>query len=222
MSRWSCIARFAEAIVEGSDGSRFTTLAFGDEELKGIEAPDLRPLYLVQPPEAKRKFIPWSPARCREVLSAVEPTPGGDFVDALADALHACRRLPWRERTRKLVMVCGDSPGHSVAHLLPRGADAQVRRLDVDVEAECLHRVGIEIATLYFAPPVDIGPRQAAFQKELLGTTREQYARLASLPEMALELSRFHPEEAAQEIKEWKGLLGRRTAPGELVGISEP
>jgi hypothetical protein len=222
LDRVELLTRFAEVLAEGADGSRFTVLVFGDEELKGIEAGDLRPGYLVDPPEGKRRFSPWSPEECREALSWIDPTPGGDFVDALADALQACRRLPWREKARRLVVVCGDSPGHSVAHPLPPGADARVRRLDVDVEAEHLHEAGVEIATLYFNPPGDVGPRQAAFQRELLGATREQYARLASLPEMAFQLSRFDPEKAAQGIKVWRGLLGRRAAPGELVGISEP
>lgn len=217
------LARFAEALVEGTEGSRFSVLAFGDEGMKGVEAPDLGGGYLLEPPEGKGRFFPWSPERCREAFYAVEPTPGGDFVDALAEALHACRGLPWGEGTRRVVMVCGDSPGHSVAHPLPPGADARVRRRDVDVEAEHLHERGVEIATLYFDPQGDVGPRQAAFQKELLAAARDQYKRLASLPEeMAFELSRFHPEEAAREIKAVKGLLGRRAAPGELIGISEP
>jgi hypothetical protein len=215
------LSRFAELLTKGLKGSRFTVLAFGDEELRGVDAPDLRPRYLVHPPEGRRRFSPWSPARCREALSAVEPTPGGDFVDALADALQACRHLPWRERVRKLVMVCGDSPGHSVVHLLPRGADVQVRRHDVDVEAEYLHEAGVEIATLYFDPPEGLG-LEAAFQRELFDAAREQYARLASLPEMAFELSRFDPARAAQQVRARKGLLARRAAPGELVGIAEP
>jgi hypothetical protein len=215
------VTRFAEGIAEGVEGNRFTVLAFGDEDLRGIDAPDLKPRYLIHPSEAKRKFVPWSPARCREALTAVEPTPGGDFVDALADALHACSRLPWRERARRLVLIYGDSPGHSVSHPLPQGADARVRRLDVDIEAERLHMAGIEIATLYFDPSEGLGLHQVAFQRELVSATREQYLRLASLPEMAFVLSGFHPEEAARELKAWKGLLGRRAAPGELIGIAE-
>jgi hypothetical protein len=216
------LSRFAELLAKGMKGSRFTVLAFGDEELRGVEALDLKRKYLVHPPEGRRRFSPWSPARCREALSAIEPAPGGDFVDALADALLACRHLPWRERVRRLVMICGDSPGHSVVHPLPWGADAQVRQHDVDVEAEHLHRAGVEIATLYFDPPEGLGLRQAAFQKELFDAAREQYARLASLPEMAFELSRFDPASAAQQVRARKGLLARRAAPGELVGVAEP
>jgi hypothetical protein len=216
------LARFAEALTAGTEGSRFTVLAFGDEELKGVDAPDLRRRYVVDPPAAKRKFSLWSPERCREALAEIEPAPGGDFVDALGDALQACRSLPWGEGARRLVMVCGDSPGHSVAHPLPPGADARVRRLDVDVEADHLHETGVEIATLYLDPPGDVGPRQAVFQKDLLGATRDQYARLASLPGLAFERSRFQPEEAAREILAVQGLLGRRAAPGELVEIAGP
>jgi hypothetical protein len=216
------LVRFAEKLIEGVDANRFTVLAFGDEEVKGTEASDLGSPYVVKPPEGKGKFSSWNPERCRGALAATEPAPGGDYVDALADALWACRKLPWGEGRRRLVLICGDSPGHSVAFPLPPGADARVRRWDVDVEAKHLHDAGVEIATLYLDPPQDVGPLQARFQKELLAATREQYARLASIPEMAFELSRFNPEEAACEIRALQGLLGRRAAPGELIGISEP
>lgn len=216
------LSRLAEGLVEGAAESRFAVLAFGDEELLDIETKELRPRYLLDPPEQKRRFARWNPARCRETLSAIAPTPGGDFVDALADALHACRRLPWRERARRIVMICGDSPGHSVLHPLCRGADLHVRRLDVDIEAEHLHRAGVEIATLYLDPPEDFALRGVAYQRELLDGAREQYARLASLPSMAFEISRFDPEAAAREIRDREGLLGRRAAPGELVGLTEP
>lgn len=212
----------AEGLSEGVNESRFAVLAFGDEELREIEARELRPLYVLHPPEPRRRFTPWSPAGCREVLSALAPTPGGDFVDALADALQACRRLPWRERTRRIVMVCGDSPGHSVRHPLCQGADLHARRLDVDIEAEHLHRMGIEIATLYLDPPENVKLRGVAYQRELLDGAREQYARLASLSSMAFEISRFDPEAAALEVRGREGLLGRRVAPGELVGLTEP
>ena len=190
--------------------------------MKGVEPEDLADGYLLRPPAGAGRFFPWSPERCREALSAVEPTPGGDFVDALAEALHACRSLPWGEGTRRIVLVCGDSPGHSVAHPLPPGADARVRRLDVDVEAEHLHERGVEIATLYFDPQGNAGLGQAVFRKELLAAARDQYRRLASLPEMAFELSRFQSEEAARVVKDVQGLLARRAAPGELIGVSEP
>jgi hypothetical protein len=219
------LSRFAEALAEGTDGNRFSVLAFGDEPLSDTEAQDLRPLYVLHPPEEQRRFEPLEPSRLQNALLALESTSGVDFVDALAEALRACRSLPWRdwrERTRRIVLICGDSPGHSILHPLRPGADARARPLDVDVEAEALHRAGIEIATLYFDPPANLGLRQAAFQRELFDGAREQYARLASLPTLAFELSRFDPDQAARILRSREAALGRGATFGELIGITVP
>lgn len=215
------LSHFAKALRAGSAGSRFTVLAFGDETSFDT-AEDLKTFYVLHPPEEQRRFEPLDPARLQDVLLALEPTSGVDFVDALAEALRACQSLPWRERTRRIVMICGDSPGHSILHPLRPGADVRARWLDVDVEAEALHRAGIEIATLYFDPPANLGLRQVAFQRELLDGAREQYARLASLPSLAFELSRFEPDQAAQALRTRDGALGRGAALGELIGLTVP
>jgi hypothetical protein len=216
------LSRFAEALAEGADGSRFAVLAFGDEALADTEAQDLRAFYVLHPPEEQRRFEPLAPSRLQDVLLALESTSGVDFVDALAEALRACRSLPWRDRTRRIVLVCGDSPGHSILYPLRPDADARVRWLDVDVEAEALHRAGIEIATLYFDPPANLGLRQAAFQRELFDGAREQYARLASLPTLAFELSRFDPDQAARTLRSREVALGRGATLGELIRITVP
>jgi hypothetical protein len=214
------LSRFAEALASGVEDSRFTVLAFGDEELPGTETADFRVRYVLHPPEEEqRRFLPLQGPRVQGALGALFPTSGIDFVDALADALQACRGLPWAERSRKVVLVCGDSPGHSVLHPLPPGAARRPRRLDVDVEAEKLHRAGIEIATLYFDPPADSELRQARFQRELLDGARAQYARLAALSSWAFEASRFDPDQAAQAIRERPEALGRSAVLGELVEI---
>jgi len=214
------VSRFAEALAEGVDGSRFSVLAFGDEALPDIEAQDLRTFYVLYPDQ--RRFEPLEPSGLQNALLALESTSGVDFVDALADALQACRSLLWNDRARKIVFVCGDSPGHSILHPLRSGADARARSLDVDIEAEALHRAGIELATLYLDPPANLGLRQAAFQRELFDAAREQYARLASLPAMAFEFSRFAPDQAAQAIRNREGALGRGATLGELIGITVP
>jgi hypothetical protein len=215
------LSRFAGVLCAGSAGSRFAVLAFGDETSFDT-AEDFKAFYVLHPPEEQRRFEPLEPARLQDVLLALEPTSGVDFVDALAEALRACRDLPWRERTRRIVLVCGDSPGHSILHPLRPGADAHARRLDVDVEAEALHRAGIEIATLYFDPPANLGLRKVDFRRELLDGAREQYARLASLPTLAFELSRFEPDPAAQALRTRDGALGRSAALGELIGLTIP
>jgi hypothetical protein len=213
------LSRFAEALAAGVEESRFTVLAFGDEELPGTETVDFRFRYFLHPPKEQRRFLPLQGLRVQEALGALLSTSGIDFVDALADALQACHGLPWAERSRKVVLVCGDSPGHSVLHPLPPGADRRPRQLDVDVEAEKLHRAGIEIATLYFDPPADPELRQARFQRELLDGARAQYARLAALSSWAFEASRFDPDQAAQAIRERPEALGRGAVLGELVEI---
>jgi len=216
------LSRFAEALAAGVAESRFTVLAFGDEELQDTETVDFRSRYVLHPPEEQRRFQPLRDPQVQEALGSLLSTSGIDFVDALADALQACHGLTWAERSRKVVLVCGDSPGQSVLHPLPPGADRRPRRLDVDVEAEKLHRAGIEIATLYFDPPADTELRQARFQRELLDGARAQYARLASLSSWAFEASRFDPDQAAQAIRERSEALGRSAALGELVEVTAP
>jgi hypothetical protein len=47
--------------------------------------------------------------------------------------------------TTNLVIVLGDSPGHSILYLIPSGGDISARKADVDTVATHLHHLGVEI-----------------------------------------------------------------------------
>jgi hypothetical protein len=193
--------------------SRMAMLAFGDQPQPAMTAIDLKPLYPLYPREDERVLQPFDAERLREKVLAVSATSGGDFVDALGDALAACLRLRWREGARKLVILSGDSPGASLLHPLPNGADFCVRRLDVDTQVLDLHRLGVEVVTIYHAPPRHL----VALNRELLEATRRQYCRLASLPELAFEASTFDPGVAAERLTSISRPIARGAALGEVV-----
>jgi hypothetical protein len=214
------LARFVEILAEGARDPRTAVIAFGDKAPRGAVAPDLNPRYHLYPPEEERSFLEFSAVRLRANLEAIPPTPGGDFVDALADALHACRKLRWRNSARKILMVVGDSPGYSILHPFRKGADMNARERDVDSEALALHREGVEIVTVYNSPPAaELGWGDLEYQKDLLGGARAQYLRLASLPAYAFEDSSFEPESAAAAVCRRKGLLARGASLAEVVDV---
>jgi hypothetical protein len=151
---------------------------------------------------------------------AVRPTPGGDFVDALADALYACARLRWR-KGRRLLVISGDSPGFSLLQPLTAGTDVCVRKRDVETQALELHRLGVEIVTIYHAAPSNAAVTPLG--RSLLAEAGAQYARIASLPEeMAFEASSFEPEEAANRVAAIGVPIGRGASLGEFVRVKEP
>lgn len=217
--RWEAHADTLIGVVEelsrGGD-TRTVVIAFGDQDPVGVAAPDLQPDYHLQPDEDEQVLQHFTPAKLKERLLACPATPGGDFVDALADALAACTRLRWRPGARKLVIITGDSPGLSLLHPLPKGADVCVRARDVDTEAMRLHREQIEIATIYHAPPLD---RRALLpvERELLHEARAQYERLASLPALAFEAGTLDVASAVSCLLQNTRAIGRGAALGELV-----
>lgn|GEM_PF-1403810 len=211
---------FVGQISDGHLGCRAVVVAFGDQPPPNTTAMDLIPFYHFFPREEEaRSLQPLDIERLRRELFAIPATTGGDFVDALADALDACARLRWREGTRKLLVLSGDSPGHSVLYPLRKGADACVRKLEVDTQALRLHRLGVEMVTIYRDPPApsESGLYDLAFKRDLLLGARLQYARLASLPELAFQVSTFNPELAAAAVRGRKEAIGRGTSLGELV-----
>jgi len=209
-------------LVAQSRDARVAVLAFGDQDPPAVTAVDLRPVYRLRPAEDNERVLsPLDPGRLREKLLAIPATPGGDFVDALADALAACVRLRWRERARKLVILSGDSPGASVLYALPKGADLCVRQLDVDTQALYLHRSGVEVLTIYHAPPRELNLHAIAPQRDLLESAQNQYQRLASLPALAFEAATFRPEDAAEQFEQIAHPIARGAALGELVVASE-
>jgi hypothetical protein len=208
-------------LVDGRNW-RAAVMAFGDQEPPVVTAADLRPRYVLHPAQDERTLQRLDLCRLREKLLALPGTSGADVVDALADALHACAHLRWRSDARKIVLLTGDSPGFSLLHALPKGADLCVRRRDVETQALALHRLGVEILTIYHPPPARLGFTSIAFQNELLNAARAQYLRLASLPEMAFDAADFEPASAGERIGRISGELARGAALGELVAIREP
>lgn len=214
--RWSehveKLVRFVERAADGRD-CRTTVIAFGDQEPPAVTARDLQPHYVLFPDADDRVFLRFHAERLREMLLTLPSSPGADFVDAAADALDACARLSWRKESRRLAIVTGDSPGASLLHPLPKGADLGVRRFDVDTRALELHREGVEVLTIYHPPPAAL----LTLRRELLTRTREQYERLASLPELAFTNASFDPEAAAAQFAERSSAIACGASLGELV-----
>jgi hypothetical protein len=178
---------------------RVGVMAFGDTGLDDFQAGDLRPRYLVYPPEVyARRLTAYAAADLRERLLELPATPGADYVDALADGLHHCLDAGWSAASRRLLVVSGDSPGFTVFPSPPELADASVRELDVDLETIALHGAGIEILTIYHDHPGATWGT-ADFRK-YLQYTRTQYARVASRPRLAFRASTFDPTAAVKEL----------------------
>lgn len=187
---------------------RTGVLAFGDREIEGIEAGDMKPKYWLTPGPGSRTLQVHAAERLRQTLLDLRATPGGDFVDALGDALHAVARVGWRPDARKIAVVVGDSPGFSLLQPPPLYSDGLVRRFDVLAEAEALHRQGIELATIYHSP---IGSISA---EPYLDYAKIQYRRLASHDGYSLEAAWFDPVTSARTIADWCGPIGRGSSPG--------
>jgi hypothetical protein len=213
------LAEFAAHLAEGRD-ARLAVLAFGDQDPPAVTASDLRPSYRLHPPEHERQFQPFDGDRMRERLLALPSTPGGDFVDALADALEACAGLRWRDQARKVIVVSGDSPGLSLLHPLPKGTDLCVRQYDIDTQALRLHAEGTEIVTIYHAPPARLGFHRLSLQRDVLLGARAQYVRLASTPELAFDAAAFQPEAAADLLRQLHVAIGRSAALGALAAAT--
>lgn len=210
-----------ERLAVGRPDCRTTLVAFGDQAPAQVVAKSLIPDYHLWPlREEERSLRAFDRGRLARQLERVPPTSGGDFVDALADALDAVARLRWRPEARKLVVMSGDSPGHSVLYPLPRGASVGVRQRNVDSEALRLFRAGIEVATMYHPPPADDRLYDLEYQRQLLSAAEEQYARLASLTAYAFRFPDFDPAAAAEAIAGNERPIGRDASLAELVEVT--
>lgn len=195
---------------------RVAVIAFGDRPVAEAGAPDLRPAYHLHPARPEDRVLRReSGDQLRARLLSLPGSSGGDFVDSLADALAACRELRWRQGARKLVLLLGDSPGYSILRPPPRGADAQVRERDVDVEAAALHRDEVEILTVYHAPELDAVTWRLL--GEFIGHARAQYQRLAARPELAFDTASFDPAAAVAALKRRVPAVGRGASHGILA-----
>jgi hypothetical protein len=195
---------------------RASVLAFGDRPVPATSAPDLRPAYHLHPARPEERVLRGGDTgQLRSRLLALPATSGGDFVDSLADALAACCELRWRAAARKLVVLVGDSPGYSILRPAPRGADAQVRERDVDIEAAALHRQGVELLTLYHAPAVE--GATAGFLRPFVDHARAQYLRIASRPDLSFEAAGFEAAAAVRSLMSRVPITGRGASPGILA-----
>jgi hypothetical protein len=215
------LTAFLEEITQNAKEAKVSILAFGDQSPPDIQAKELTPLYLLRPEPEKRFFYPMDSQAMKQALLAIPATSGGDFVDALADALAACASLRWLKDARKLVVVFGDSPGHSIIEPIQRGADCCVRQYDIDSATIALHQKGIEIITIYNDLSKEIIFRYYQNQPilELLRQTENQYQKIASLPELMFPFSQFDPKVAGQTFLNRTFSIARESTYGELADI---
>lgn len=219
--RWPPIAGQIDALVgllaaDAGGDCRVSVLAFADRELPGLSDPDLRPRYRLHRPRAfpPGALLPYGAFDLPLTLATLPSSPGADYVDALADGLRACSALHWRPHSRRLTILTGDSPGHSLEIPVPRGGDAQARALDVDRECLRLHRAGVEIVSLYTGVPAAGNDPLAQRRRALLDHARDQYRRLASEPGLAV--AALDPETLARRLLARATPLGRGASYGCL------
>lgn len=225
--QWGAIIEPVLELVQRLGGPdqdcRLAIITFGDEPPPpGVYAPDLVPAFHLRSlPEDRPEhlLIPIPPEALAELLrSRLRSTPGGDFVDALADALAAAGRLQWGDERRRLLVLIGDSPGHATADPVPYGGDALPRRTDVDSEAARLHREQrVEVLTLYHPPPAALARSLLETQQALIDFARGQYRRLASEPRLAFSTADFDPGQAAAILLGRQAPLGHGPGWGRLV-----
>jgi hypothetical protein len=205
-------------VAEGYRECRAAVLAFGDHPSPHVAARDLRPSYVVLPATPRLRPLEWD--RLHKELISLKASAGGDYVDALAEGLEAARkRVKWGPDARKLLVVVGDSPGHSIMNPSPQGADLHARDLDVEVEALRLHRSGVVIATIHLRPPESQGWKELEFGRELVAHTVEQYLELASHEGLAVSVEEPNRESLAGIVRGLSvGPIGRGICVGRFLG----
>jgi hypothetical protein len=213
------LVALVEHLIEGNPSPRLAMLAFGDEAPPKVRAEDLLPRYQLFPRAPERRLRTLGIEELRGLLLAVPATSGGDFVDAVAEAFDACGQLRWRSEARKLAILLGDSPGSSILHPPPPGAEASVQERDVDDAVLSLHDLGVEVATVYQPSERREELPELGTERELLDFAATQYRRLASLPELGFLASDFEPSAAAEVIRTRQGFIGREATWGELLEI---
>ncbi len=211
------VLQFAEELRREYRDTRLGCVAFGDHPLGDLAwAPDLTCTYALHPKDVGGwRMDAYSRDQLRDQIRRIEYTSGADFVDALAEALERCAEVVWRADARKLLVISGDSPGYSVLKPPPKGADARVRKVDVDLEAVQLHNMGVEIMTVYLGPVLPQG-----HERRFVDYAREQYEALASLRIYAWTGTGFDPGQAVAAVKSVDGAIARRSCYGIVERIS--
>ncbi len=191
---------FSEEIRQTYSDSQVGCAAFGDLPMpEHTGAADLECRWVFRPSDVTHRILePLSQQQLRDEFNSIEYTPGGDFVDALAEALELCQKAGWRPDARKLLVLSGDSPGNAAIDGPPAGADARVRRVDVRLEAQRLQeQCGVEIVTVFLESSLSMD----AHARRFADNARNQYKSLATLRAFAWTGDSFHPAQAAQEVR---------------------
>jgi hypothetical protein len=217
--RWSKLADgladLASGLSEHYSVLKTAVVAFGDKQPEGYGSLSLRPEYLLHNPKPSLVLDPID--MVRRTLKQLHYSPGADFVDALAYALHRCRSLNWRPNSRKILVLLGDSPGHSLFYP-PAGfreIDALVRKCDVDWEAEQLHQEGVEIVTIYYNPE-NIKAYEHPASERIIRYVQAQYERIASRRSFCLLAGEFTAADLSRRIREDRGVIARGPCLGVL------
>jgi hypothetical protein len=216
------LADVAKRLGSAYSSLQTSVMAFGDENMEFLaSAADLQCRHVIYPPSPDQRLLrPLTDEQLRARLRRIPATSGGDFVDALAEGLRAAGSLGWRPEARHLLLLVGDSPGFSLLHPAPPGADARVRSLDVEWEALRLHvRHQVEIGSVYAGAPPEALPYQIAAPELYLDFARDQYEALASHHTLFWSLAEFKPELAAEAFCNAPRVLGRRASYGILEEV---
>ncbi len=216
------LLRFIERVAEESQSVRLAALGFADDPLQKVSAHDLVPAFRLFPAIAEqRRLEAISIPELGTRLARIPSSSGGDFVDALADALDECAAARWRPDARKLLLLSGDSPGYSILNPAPWGANAAPRRKDIESVSLDLHNKGVEVVSIFHPVPAASGIHDRPRVPELLHYARQQYRNLASRHQDFFFLApRFEPESAARMVTEAHDAVVRGAGLGELVSVS--
>jgi len=212
---------FAQEMAGKYSSASFGVLAFADHPLPDhASATDLVPAELFQPRSFEGRLPFLSVEALKHGFRCLRPSTGVDWVDALAEALALCREWGgWRQDARKLLVVCGDSPGHSVLHPAETECDAHSRMATVEEECHRLHLQGVEIATMFTGQSAEM-PSRTALSHRMVEHARAQYRRLASVPMWAWDEQTF-ASNAAASLSSPPRWLARGTAYGCKLEVTE-
>lgn len=207
-----------DELDERIDSLRVAVLSFGDEGIEGGTG-DLVPEIHLGPEGRLRTYERDAVGR---ILAGLRASSGADLVDAVGDALAATVSLRWRASARRLVVLVGESPGHSLLDPVPGPIDAKARRRDVFVEAQRLHEKRCLIATLYVRPPSEAWEFLAAKPqgKDILRGIQAQYRKLATTPSLAQVVSAPGVVEALELMEALGELEGTYARGAAFPGIA--
>jgi hypothetical protein len=91
-----------EELMESYRDVHAAVYAFGDHLFSELGDPDLKPSYLLDPPEGHRLRVSQA-EELQQRMMDLRSSPGGDFVDALGEALSVACTLAWRPNARKIL-----------------------------------------------------------------------------------------------------------------------